>query len=707
MNCKILNGLICLFLISGCTQTTTSSQSKSDSNWSSSFTPTLPDLPLDFMSISFEPIQNQYTQAGVCPEEEIFVSVPDDEDTTFSLAYHGMNRSRNTNEIIIYNQGTSSNCNGWGYEVAVNSDGYVVDMKSLTPIPSGGFVISGHGEANIATLTSRFKIGQKVTYDDHLIHVTSNYYVQKQFEMNQTLQNYNEQYSQSQEQLLAIDYTAKEDIDTLCDCSLKANQAYEQYQQTGLQSDLRSFNHYAGYFDIIAPTTQNKLFPSRVVESRGVWHRPNERSVAQIHTFLDLMEQANINTIYLELDLDDGLAYIDNKYPLHSVVNHSYTGYEDYMSAFIDLAHQRGMEVHAWDKVFKVIPAIYNDHPDWQMYYYNNGNYAKNMDQFGLLFFDPAIEEVKQFVVDKIDYILGKYDFDGYQFDYIRYPNGNSDIATSSGYSQEAIQKFGQTPTSSNYAQWSTFRQNQVNETVQRATTLIRQKYPYIKTSVAVVSDINDARQNKLQNWVNWIENGYIDIIELMAYYYDSSIVKQDTIALKNLSKTMTFNYTGISPTYNSLPLKENAYQVEAANEGGAHGTMYFAGHNIVNNPSVATLLKQSVYRLPNILPHDDVNIVMMGQFSEILYKYETIYIPFGAASANQKEQLQEKLYEIMNQRSYTVEQMKETQEQIQELGRQRENYGNEVVQQRLREDLMYLNEIISIHITQKQQKEK
>ena len=50
---------------------------------------------------------------------------------------------------------------------------------------------------------------------------------------------------------------------------------------------------------------------------------------------------------------------------------------------------------------------------------------------------------------------------------------------------------------------------------------------------------------------------------------------------------------------------------------------------------------------------------------------------------------------------------MKETQEQIQELGRQRENYGNEVVQQRLREDLMYLNEIISIHITQKQQKEK
>lgn len=188
-----------------------------------------------------------------------------------------------------------------------------------------------------------------------------------------------------------------------------------------------------------------------------------------------------------------------------------------------------------------------------------------------------------------------------------------------------------------------------------------------------------------MQNWVNWIENGYIDIIELMAYYYDSSIVKQDTIALKNLSKTMTFNYTGISPTYNSLPLKENAYQVEAANEGGAHGTMYFAGHNIVNNPSVATLLKQSVYRLPNILPHDDVNIVMMGQFSEILYKYETIYIPFGAASANQKEQLQEKLYEIMNQRSYTVEQMKETQEQIQELGRQRENYGNEVVQQRLR----------------------
>ncbi len=697
MKTKIIYSLLSLFFISGCTTNTADSSSQRPS-----YTPEPPTFPLDFMTISYEPIKNQYQEAGVCPEEEIYVSVPSDEDENFSLAYHGMNRSRNENEIIIYNQGTSSNCNGWGYEVAVNSEGYVVDMKSLTPIPTGGFVISGHGDANITTLTTKFKIGQKVTYDDQLIHVTSNYYMQKQFEMEQTLENYNQQFSQSKEQLLAIDYTAKDDIDTLCDCYTKADTAYQNYKQNSSQDALKSFNRYAAYFDAIAPTTQNKLFPSRVVESRGVWHRPNERSVFEIQSFLDLMEKANINTIYLELDLDNGLAYKDKNYPLHPVVNRTYQGYEDYLSAFIDLAHQRDMEVHAWDKIFKVIPEIYNDYPEWQMYYYNNGNYAKNMDEFGLLFFDPAIEGVKQFVVNKIDYILGKYEFDGYQFDYIRYPNGNSDMATSSGYSQEAIEKFGQVPSALNYSQWSTFRQQQVNETVKRATALIRQNYPYIKTSVAVVSDLSDAKSNKLQDWYNWIQNGYIDIIELMAYHYDSTLVKQDTETLKKLSKTMTFNYTGISPTYNSLPLKENAYQIEAANAGGAHGSMYFAGHNIVNNPSVATLLQQSVYRLPNVLPHDDVNIVMMGQFSEILYKYDTIYILNDAATEQQKNQLKEELYRIMNVAAFTVEEMEESVKQIEALSKQLSNYGNEVVQQRLKEDLTYLNEIISIHITQK-----
>ena len=55
-----------------------------------------------------------------------------------------------------------------------------------------------------------------------------------------------------------------------------------------------------------------------------------------------------------------------------------------------------------------------------------------------------------------------------------------------------------------------------------------------------------------------------------------------------------------------------------------------------------------------------------------------------------------------MNVAAFTVEEMEESVKQIEALSKQLSNYGNEVVQQRLKEDLTYLNEIISIHITQK-----
>ncbi len=680
--------LLSVFLLVGCSE-------KNSQSTTSTSTP----KEIVFEEYSFAQMDKNYEEAGVCPDKILSTYVPSYTNTTFTLNYHGMNRGRGENEVIIYNVGSQSNCNAWGYEVAVNKEGYVVEVKSLVTIPEDGFAISGHGTDNIDFITANFKVGQKVSYENGVITVIDNPYESRMFELNASTIAFQASYKEKFDRLENIDYSVKDDVDTLCNCSLKAQNALNTYHENKSTDALKAFMSYSSYFKKIAEDGTKKLFPSRTVEAHGVWHRPNERNVTAIRNFLNLMKKANMNIIYLETDDDSGLTYTDSKYPLSPVLKNKYEGYPDYLTAFIAEAHKMEIEVHAWDKVFYVLKEIYNDHPDWQMYYYNNGNYKKNMDSTGLSFFDPGIEGVKNYVVNKIDYILSKYDFDGYQFDYIRYPTGNADISTSSGYSQEAISNFGKTPSTSNYSEWSRFRMQQVTETVKRAVQLIRKKHKHIKTSIAVVSDSNAAKTNNLQDWRTWVDNDYIDIVDLMSYHYDASLVARDTIALKNISRNRTFNYTGISPTYSSLPDIENVNQIDATNLAGAHGTVIFAAHNIVNKPIIATLLSQASYRLPSVLPHRDLYKVLNASFSEILYKYDNIYIPNQAATFNQKEALKEEFITILKMSLNTIAEMQNIQAVLKNISLN--DYGNQVVAQRIKDDFDYLDEIITIHIKQ------
>jgi hypothetical protein len=64
----------------------------------------------------------------------------------------GYNIPRTTDALIIYNKGTNAPTNQWGTEVAVNSNNIVINNPvygaGKMTIPSGGYVISGHGFAS-------------------------------------------------------------------------------------------------------------------------------------------------------------------------------------------------------------------------------------------------------------------------------------------------------------------------------------------------------------------------------------------------------------------------------------------------------------------------------------------------------------------------------------------------------------------------------
>ena len=96
-----------------------------------------------------------------------------------TLTATGTNISRGTNALIVYNcDGQTVDTNYYGTEIAVDATGKVIDKRpyqsseTLT-VPSGGFVLSGHGNnTGMCTTVASISIGTYVRFDESTMTVS-------------------------------------------------------------------------------------------------------------------------------------------------------------------------------------------------------------------------------------------------------------------------------------------------------------------------------------------------------------------------------------------------------------------------------------------------------------------------------------------------------------------------------------------------------
>lgn len=95
--------------------------------------------------------------------------------TAVKLKINGTNATRRTNQLIVYNKGKNATTNKWGAEVAVDKNGCALTDAKYgaynTAIPSGGFVLSGHGTMS-ARLIETVKKGYKVVIKNGYAEIT-------------------------------------------------------------------------------------------------------------------------------------------------------------------------------------------------------------------------------------------------------------------------------------------------------------------------------------------------------------------------------------------------------------------------------------------------------------------------------------------------------------------------------------------------------
>jgi len=648
-------------------------------------------------------------------------------EETFTKPYTAINGTRQSEYLVIYpaaiNPSLSSNQNVHGFEVAVDENGTVVEKGVLVNIPEGGFVLSGHG-AQHTFLNDEIELGAKITYDTttKLITVYNNILDQTVFSSKINQEIANEQVKTADEGMYDVNDLEKaqtvlalinEYADTLEDLNNKIN-------STNKIEDIIDFMNHK---DLIEPLFEEVYFStlvSRRIETRGIWHRPFEFSLREIEETLDELKSMNFTDVYLETFWNGYVVYKSDYAPYHIIFDGANFGnYEDYLDAFITEAKKRNINVHAWVENFFVGVSwqhsdLWNEHPEWRIEDIN-GNQAitgkPGGDEEGFLFFDPANPGAREFVLNIYKEII-EYDIVGLQLDYIRYPSGNTEIQYSTGYTEYAMNEFktlnGITgdlkqlvkTNSEIYGKWNQYRQNVINTFVEEIHNNIRPLKEELMLSIAVGPDAAYATVNLMQDWRKWVNNGWIDAVKPMAYVNDVNTLTDIIVASKVITGDMSYNFTGISPTYDGLPDIYNAHYTDAINKNGPQGSAIFATHNLRKKENLIKVFQNGTYNKQSISANHPINEIFDVFVVDIISKFENIYVPKGAATNAQKEAISTRLTNLQEKDYYNPSHFQTLYENLDTLILELELYANGAARERLTEDIEYLMEILNIRIS-------
>ena len=315
----------------------------------------------------------------------------------------------------------------------------------------------------------------------------------------------------------------------------------------------------------------------------------------------DRLAQAGINTVFFETVNASYTIYPSQVAPQQNPLTRGW----DPLAAAVKLAHQRQMELHAWVWTFAAGNQRHNEiininpnypgpvlaaHPDWANY----DNLGKTIP-IGQTkpFFDPANPELRQYLLKLYEEIVTRYDVDGLQLDYIRYPFQDPIAGRTYGYGQAARAQFQQltgvdpiniSPSQKDlWQKWTEFRTQQVDSFVAQVSQQLRQKRSNLILSVAVFPLPEVERIQKLQqHWEVWARRGDIDLIVPMTYAQDTprfQRLAQPWIASTQLGSTLLV--PGIRLL--SLPSMGAFDQLQLVRDLPVSGYALFAAENLNN----------------------------------------------------------------------------------------------------------------------------
>ena len=279
------------------------------------------------------------------------------------------------------------------------------------------------------------------------------------------------------------------------------------------------------------------IVTSKQTEYRALWAdswNAGFLSRSQADGLVKCARDSNLNAIIVEVR-KIGDAYYDSAYEPRAS-NLKDPGF-DPLGYLCQIAHdtrggKKRIEVHAWIVCYRIhkgnkqrgfpkAPHILGEHPEWA-----SVSFAGKKFDNGSVYLDPGIPEVTNYNINVCLDIVNKYDVDGINFDYIRYPQMGW------GYNPIALKRFQKLYNRSDKPKprdpmWLEFQRNQVTHFLRKVYVNLIAVKPKIIVSVCTIGwgDIpggdfkrTDAYAAGIQNWAEWNRQHILDVNFRMGY---------------------------------------------------------------------------------------------------------------------------------------------------------------------------------------------
>ena len=352
----------------------------------------------------------------------------------------------------------------------------------------------------------------------------------------------------------------------------------------------------------------------RLSEMRGIWAEcegvnATFSSRAGIEEMFTRLEKAKVNTVFMQV-------YRGNKAWYRSGIANAgpYRAFYDKekvcpLRLAIDMAHARGMQLHAWVNVFRVWGGkdaeIIRKLGKGAMTRDRSGrsilDYPKGALPDSGYWLEPGDPDARGHVLRIVQEILDRYpDIDGIHLDYVRYPfdeKGKTDF----GYWRRSVAAFKKSSVvdparcaGAKRALWDGWRRDQVTLFVAGAKRLTAARGKLL--SVAIVPDEKKCRETTFQDWRRWLSEGLVDFVVPMNYSERRELVRKRSAEVLSAAGTGARVAMGLGAYKMLDSLAALAAQIRDCRGMGALGVVLFSYDNMTRRPEMFAYLGKNVF---------------------------------------------------------------------------------------------------------------
>lgn len=319
---------------------------------------------------------------------------------------------------------------------------------------------------------------------------------------------------------------------------------------------------------------------------------------------LDRFKTAHFNTILMQTRVRGDVIYPSQIEPYTDALTGTCgkdPGY-DPLAFIIEECHKRGMEFHAW---IVAIP-IGND-----QYVRRQGKQSLVQKKRSLCmhyqkcwYLNPGHPEAKEYLFSIVKEIVTRYDVDGINFDYIRYPDGRTRIPD-----QATFRKYGK---GKSLAQW---RRDNITEMIRYIYKGVKEIKPYIKIGSSPLGKYRDTNRYSSRGWnayntvfqdaQYWLKEGIHDVIFPMIYFREENFYPFVLDWKENSNGRMVAPGLGIYFLEEAgWPLRDVEQQIYFTRSANVSGQAYFRARFLLKNCSdLFDMIKQEAYPHPALIP--------------------------------------------------------------------------------------------------------